>query len=350
MQMEVEAIQLETRHTFKIAREERKKYENFIFAITHGGITGLGEAAPQSYYGENGDTVRGAIRRIEHRLEGDPADLRERLSSGDLRELLKGDASVRAAIDMALWDIEGKIEGRPCCELLGLDPAKTPSTSFTIGFDVLDVIDRKVDEAASFPILKVKMGIPGDMAVLDRIIQRSGKLIRVDANEGWDVETALLVGKELADRGVEFMEQPISHHKREDLSTLKRLAPIPVILDESIVDPEDVARSRDLGHGINIKLMKCGGMTPALKLIEEARKADMRVMLGCMIETSISITAASQLSPLVDYADLDGNLLLAEDPYEGVQVKNGKLIIPERAGLGVIKRQGEAGVPREGGN
>ncbi len=341
MLIEVEPIQLETLHTFKIARGERKRYENFVFRITYENVTGIGEASPQQYYGESSNTVNEAVRRISKLLEGEPKELRERLFTGDLREQLKEDASVRAAIDMALWDIEGKIAGKACYDLLSLDPQKAPVTSYTIGFDRPEVIDRKLDEAVDFPILKMKMGIPGDIALLDRAIQRTGKKIRVDANEGWDLDTALHIGKELAERGIEFMEQPISHHKREDLKTLKRLAPLPVVLDESIIDPDDVPRCKDLGHGINIKLTKCGGMTPALALIEEARNAGMSVMLGCMIETSIGITAAAHLSPLADYADLDGNLLLAYDPFEGVQVDKGKLVLGKEPGLGVVRRDAD---------
>ncbi len=338
MKIEVERMFLETKHPFKIAREEKQKCENFIFSLTFEGITGFGEASPQPYYSENSDTVKEAVRRLGGTIQGEPKTCRERLHSGDLRGLLAGDASVRAAIDMALWDIEGKIEGKPCYELLGLDPKETPITSYTIGFDLPEVIDRKLDEARPFPILKMKMGIPGDMALLDRAIERTGKKIRVDANEGWDLDTVLVIGKELAERGIEFMEQPISHHKREDLKALKRLSPIPVVLDESIINPEDVLLCKDQGHGINIKLMKCGGITPALELIRAAREVGLSVMLGCMIETSISITAAAHLSPLVDYADLDGNLLLAKDPFKGVQVEAGKLILPSEAGLGVERR------------
>jgi L-alanine-DL-glutamate epimerase-like enolase superfamily enzyme len=275
---------------------------------------------------------------VQGKLDGDPESLRSRIADGDLRGELARDASVRAALDMALWDITGKREGKPVYTLLGLDPTKTPATSFSIGIDTPEVVDAKVDEAAEYRILKMKMGVPGDLGLLNRVIKRSGKTVRVDANEGWDVETALQMSGLLREKGVEFVEQPIHHDNEDDLRTLKRLSQLPIILDESIIDPEDVARRRDQGHGINIKLMKCGGITPALRLIEEASKADLKVMLGCMLETSIAITAAAHLSPLADYADLDGNLLIANDPYLGVTVRNSKLVLPEGAGLGVVAR------------
>ena len=306
--------------------------------ITWQGITGLGEASPSQYYGENQATTIGALRKLGGTLDGDPESIRERLVSGDLRRSLADHASVRAALDLALWDIQGKREDRPLYDMLGLDPGETPATSFSIGIDTPEVVDKKVDEASAYRIFKMKMGVPGDMALLDRVMTRSGKRIRVDANEGWDLETALEMSRELNERRVELIEQPIHHDKEEDLRELKRLSPLPIILDESIINPEDVGARRDQGHGINVKLMKCGGITPALSLIEEARKADLKVMLGCMLETSIAITAAAHLSPLADYADLDGNLLLADDPFVGVTVTNSKLVLPDGPGLGVERR------------
>ena len=338
MKLEVEPFLVRTRHPFKIARGVQTEQEVFIFRLSWEGLTGWGESSPPEYYGENSTTVKMALEQIEGKLDGDPESLRDRIAQGDLRKILARDASVRAALDMALWDISGKKEGKPVYALLGLDPNETPATSFSIGIDTPDVVDAKVDEAAEYRILKMKMGIPGDLALLDRVIVRSGKTIRVDANEGWDVETALQMSNALSDKGVEFVEQPIHHDNEGDLRTLKRLSPLPVILDESVINPGDVAKRRDQGHGINIKLMKCGGITPALSLIEEASKADLKVMLGCMLETSIAITAAAHLSPLADYADLDGNLLLANDPYVGVTVTNSKLVLPDGSGLGVTTR------------
>jgi L-alanine-DL-glutamate epimerase-like enolase superfamily enzyme len=340
VKIEVEHIRLEPHHPFRISRETQRERGVVVLELTCEGIAGYGEASPSPYYGESVESVLSALEKTRKRIEGDPEGLRKRIAEGDLRQALDRSASLRAALDMALWDITGKVEGKPLCGLLGLDPTGTPATSFTIGIDAPDALDAKVDEAAPFRILKMKMGLPGDMALLDRVIARSGKTIRVDANEGWDVETAIQMCAELEKKGVEFVEQPIHHGSEEDLRTLKRLSPIPVILDESVRTLEDVARCRDQGHGINIKLMKCGGVTPALAMIEDARRLDLKVMLGCMLETSIGITAAAHLSPLADYADLDGNLLVANDPFEGVTVQNGKLVLPSGPGLGVVRRGG----------
>jgi L-alanine-DL-glutamate epimerase-like enolase superfamily enzyme len=340
MKLEVEPLRLKSSHPFKIARSSRSTFDLFVFALTYEGVTGLGEAAPQQYYGESPDTVREAVDRLAEKLEGDPDGLLESLNEngGELRETLADHASVRAALDMALWDLRGKLESKPCYDLFGAEPSNTPLTSFTIGFDEPDVIDKKIDAAAPYKILKVKVGIPGDMEILDRVIARSGKKVRVDANEGWDVEMAIEKTREMFERGVELCEQPIAHEDEEELRELKRVSPLEIILDESIIGPGDVEAKSDQGHGINIKLMKCGGISPALDMIAEARRNDLKVMLGCMLETSIAVTAAAQLSPLVDYADLDGNLLLAEDPFEGVTVVDGKLVLPDKPGLGVTRK------------
>ncbi|UCH82749.1 MAG: dipeptide epimerase [Candidatus Latescibacterota bacterium] len=337
MKLEIERVKLKPRHPFEIARGVLHERDVFVFALTWEGVTGFGEASPSPYYGEDSETVTAAIKQVKNELDGTPGKIKSRIASGDLRKTLDNHASVRAALDMALWDLIGKTEGKPIYAMLGLDPNKTPATSFTIGIDAPEVIDAKVDEAAPYRILKIKMGFPGDMAVLDRIQARSKKTIRVDINEGWDIETSLQLCRELDQKGVEFVEQPIHHECEDDLRTLKRLSPLPVILDESIINPDDVWARRDQGHGINIKLMKCGGLTPALTLIEEARRAELRVMLGCMLETSIGITAAAHISPLADYADLDGNLLIANDPFVGVAVHNSKLVLPDGPGLGVTR-------------
>lgn len=338
MKLELEHYKLKPHHPFRIAREVQSEREIVVAALTWEGYTGYGEASPSRYYGEDVESISAAAKKIRGKIVGEPEHVKERIADGEMRILLDRYPSLRAALDIALWDIIGKEKGKPLFEILGLDPKKTPATSFTIGMDSPKIVDGKVDEAAPYKILKMKMGLPGDMALVDRVLARSGKIIRVDANEGWDVETAIQMCGELGQKGVEFVEQPIHHDCHEELRELKRLSPLPIILDESIRTVEDISEKRDEGHGINIKLMKCGGITPALKMIEEARRCELKVMLGCMIESSIGITAAAHLSPLVDYADLDGNLLVANDPFEGVTVQNGKLVLPDGPGLGVTRR------------
>jgi L-alanine-DL-glutamate epimerase-like enolase superfamily enzyme len=340
MRLEIEPIQVETTHAFRIARGTKTRREVFVVSLTADGVTGLGEAAPQEFYRESPLSVRTAVQSIGRLLDGDAEEVRLRLNdrASELHRALRPHASVRAALDMALWDIRGRREARPVWALIGADPARAPVTSFTIGIDAPDVIDEKVDAAAPYRILKVKLGLPGDLEILDRVIARSGKPVRVDANEGWDLETAMEKTMELYRRHVELCEQPLPHEAEEDLRQLKRLCPVPVILDESIVDAADVDARHDQGHGINIKLMKCGGITPALQMIERANAHGLRVMIGCMLETSLGVTAAAHLSPLCDYADLDGNLLLRDDPFEGVRVEEGRLVLPVAPGLGVRRR------------
>ncbi len=338
MKIELEQYKLKPHYPFRISREVQSEREIVVVVLTWEGYTGFGEASPSRYYGEDSGSVAAAASKLHGKIDGEPEHLKERVADGDLRLLLDRHPSFRAGLDIALWDIIGKKNDKPVFEILGLDPTKTPATSFTIGLDSREIVDRKVDDAEPYKILKMKMGLPGDMALLDRVLARSGKIVRVDANEGWDIETAIQMCGELGQKGVEFVEQPIHHDCHDDLCELKRLSPLPIILDESIRTVEDIPKKKNEGHGINIKLMKCGGITPALKMIEEARRCQLKVMLGCMIESSIGITAASHLSPLVDYADLDGNLLVANDPFEGVTVQNGKLVLPVGPGLGVTRR------------
>jgi L-alanine-DL-glutamate epimerase-like enolase superfamily enzyme len=337
VKLSIEPIRIETAHAFQIARGTRTHYDVFVITLESDGVEGWGEAAPQPFYGENPMSVRAAVQSLGRFLDVDPEVARANLNTEgrDLFEVLRPHASVRAALDMALWDMRGRREGQPVWKLIGADAARAPLTSFTIGFDRPEVIDAKVDAAAPYRVLKVKVGLPGDMEILDRVIQRSGKTVRVDANEGWDLETAIEKTRELYRRHVEFCEQPLPHGDEEGLRQLKRVSPLPIVLDESISDEKDVASRHDQGHGINVKLMKCGGITRAISLIEAARAHQMSIMIGCMIETSLAVTAAAHVSPLCDYADLDGNLLLASDPFAGVRVENGRLVLPTEPGLGV---------------
>jgi L-alanine-DL-glutamate epimerase-like enolase superfamily enzyme len=226
----------------------------------------------------------------------------------------------------------------PLFEMLGLDPARTPQTSFTIGLDTPEVVVRKVREAAAYPILKVKMGAPNDREVLSAVRDTTDRAIRVDANEGWTSEDALERLDWLAGLGVEFVEQPLPADRIEETRALRRRSPLPFYADESVHRAADIPRLAGAFDGINIKLMKCGGIAEALRMVAVARAHGMKVMLGCMIESSLAITAAAHLSPLVDTADLDGNLLIDGDPFLGATVTNGRIELPRTPGLGVSAR------------
>jgi L-alanine-DL-glutamate epimerase-like enolase superfamily enzyme len=239
---------------------------------------------------------------------------------------------------MALYDLAGQRLGVPVYGLLGLDPRDTPLTSFTIGLDTPEVVERKVREASDYPILKVKMGTAEDRQVLEVVRATSGARLRVDANEGWTPDDALERLEWLARMGVELVEQPLPAAMLEETRELRKRSPIPFFADESVHRAADIPALAGAFDGINIKLMKCGGLSEALRMIGTARAHGMKVMLGCMIESSLGITAAAHLSPLADTADLDGNLLLESDPFLGATVKAGRLVLPEAPGLGVTAR------------
>lgn len=265
------------------------------------------------------------------------------------RAAVTGQASAEAAVDMALFDLAGQRLGVPLYDLLGHRPAPTPETSFTIGMDRPEVVVQKVREAGAFAVLKVKMGSDDDREVLQAVRDTTRQRLRVDANEGWTFAGATERLEWLHRLGVEFVEQPLPADRLEETRELRKRSPLPFIADESVHRASDIPRLLGAFDGINIKLMKCGGLGEALRMIAVARAHGMTVMLGCMIESSVAITAAAHLSPLVDFADLDGNLLVDDDPYEGVVLRDGRWMLPSRPGLGVRLRQGTSGQePREG--
>jgi L-alanine-DL-glutamate epimerase-like enolase superfamily enzyme len=251
-------------------------------------------------------------------------------------ELARLNPAAKAAIDMAAYDLLGKRLNAPIYEILGLDPAATPRTSFTIGIDAPEVMGRKAAEASQYPILKVKVGTARDEANLEAIRRvRPDAVIRVDANAAWTAKQAVERIEALTIFDLEFVEQPVNGDDLEALGMVRQSVSLPVIADESCIVPADVPKVAPYVDGINIKLMKCGGIYPALQMIFLARAHHLQIMMGCMIESSLAITAAAHLSPLIDYADLDGQLLIDDDPYIGVRVENGKLVLPDAPGLGV---------------
>ena len=326
-------LDLKLRHVFRIARGASDVRYNLLVEAEADGRVGLGEAAPILRYGEDRASAARAVDEMASRI----GDARV-FSLAARRAAVAGQASAEAAVDMALHDLAGQRMQAPLYELLGLDPADTPQTSFTIGLDTPEVVAAKVREASDYPILKVKMGSDDDRAVLEAVRDVTDRPLRVDANEGWTPAGAVERLEWLARLGVEFVEQPLPAGMIAETRELRRQSPLPFYADESVHRAADIPALAGAFDGINIKLMKCGGLAEALRMIAVARAHGMKVMLGCMIESSIAITAAAHISPLVDTADLDGNLLLESDPYAGATVRAGRIVLPERPGLGVLPR------------
>jgi L-alanine-DL-glutamate epimerase-like enolase superfamily enzyme len=332
-----EHIDLRLCHTFTIARGSRDIDPSVIVMIEHEGVMGIGEASPSGRYNESSASVASFLSKIDLSSFHDPFRMEEILSY--VNGLAPSNMSAKAAVDIALHDWVGKKLGIPLWRYWGLDDRRTPITSMTIGIDNLTMIAQKVLEASAYPVLKVKVGVGNDEEIITTIRKLTDKNLRVDANEGWHTrEEALKKILWLESQGVEFVEQPMPADQIRDIAWLRGRIHIPMIADESVMSIGDIHLLMDAFDGINIKLMKCGGMREALKMIYAAHAAGMKVMLGCMIESSVGISAAAQLSPLVDYADLDGNILISNDPFDGVQNQNGKLLLNNRPGLGVQKR------------
>lgn len=254
-------------------------------------------------------------------------------------ELAPGNCAAKASIDIALHDLLGKIMGQPWYKIWGFDPADTPNTSFTIGIDTADVVRQKVAEASPYKILKVKLGQQTDREMIETIRSATNVPICVDVNQGWiDRQQALDMIFWLKEKGVVFVEQPMSKTAIDDLAWLTEKSPLPIIGDESVQRLADVHKARGVYSGINIKLMKCTGMREAHQMLTLARALGMKVMIGCMTETSCAVSAAAQLAPKCDWADLDGNLLISNDPYSGMKIVNGKVTLNDQPGIGVVPR------------
>jgi L-Ala-D/L-Glu epimerase len=335
--MDVEILELHTRHPFVIARGGQSEHRTVWVKLTDGdGNEGWGEAAPSKFYGETADTVMAALRVYGTMLPADPFQLEEaeaRWGAG-----LRGNAAARAALSAALHDLVGKRMGVPLYRFWGLDPCAAPTSTYTIGLDEPDRIKAKVLEAEQFPILKVKLGTDRDLEILRAIRDATDKEIRVDANCGWTIKQAIGMLPVLKEFGVTVLEQPLPPHDHDGLAAVKAHAEIPVIADESCLTALDIPPLVGKVDGINIKLAKCGGLREALRMIAVARAHDLLVMVGCMIESSLGITAAAHLTPLVDIVDLDGAALLADDPFIGARIDGGRVTLPSGPGLGVQRR------------
>jgi L-alanine-DL-glutamate epimerase-like enolase superfamily enzyme len=335
--MDVEVLELRTKHPFVIARGGQSDHRTVWVRLTDSeGIEGWGEAAPSKFYGETPDSVVAALRVYGAMLPEDPFKLEEAERAWEAK--LRGNAAARAALSSALHDLVGKRLGVPVYRLWGLDPCTAPQSTFTIGLDAPERIKEKVKEAEEFPILKVKLGTDRDLEILRAIRDATDKELRVDANCGWTVKRALRMLPILDEFGVTVLEQPLPPQDHDGLAAITAQADIPVIADESCLTTVDIPPLVGKVDGINIKLAKCGGLREALRMIAVARAHGLMVMVGCMIESSLGITAAAHVTPLVDIVDLDGAALLADDPFVGARIDGGQVTLPSEPGLGVRRR------------
>ena len=328
--------ELKLAHVFTVSSYSRTSTPGIQLQIEYEGVTGYGEASMPQYLGQSVESVSRFLERVDLSRFPDPFQLEDILAYVD--SLSPGDTAAKAAVDIALHDLVGKLLGAPWYRIWGLNPAKAPNTTFTIGIDTPEVVRVKTRECADrFRILKVKVGLDNDKEMIRTIREITDLPIAVDANQGWkDRAQALEEIFWLKEHGVVMVEQPMAKERLDDNAWITERSPLPVFADEAVQRLADIPGIKGAYHGINIKLMKCTGMREAWKMANYAKAEGMRVMVGCMTETSCAVSAASQLSPLADFADLDGNLLITNDLFDGMQVIDGKITLPDRPGIGVM--------------
>jgi L-alanine-DL-glutamate epimerase-like enolase superfamily enzyme len=335
MQLKLHAYDLPLRHTFTISRESITSQPTLVVELQAAGLSGYGEATANAYYGFTVERmardlagVRGAIE--EFSSPDDPEGLH-----GELQPLLKDDPFALCAVDQAAYDLWGKCIGEPTWYSWGLSLDKIPSSDYTIGIDQIDVMVAKLNEFPGWPIYKIKLGTDRDLEIVRELRKHTSAIFRVDANCGWTAEQTIRNSAELKPLGVEFIEQPLKADQWDAMRRVRAESALPIIADESCIVESDVERCAGLFHGINIKLVKCGGLTPARRMIAKARELGLSVMVGCMTESTVGISAIAQLLPLLDYVDMDGAVLLAKDIASGVRLDRGRCIFPDVPGNGV---------------
>ncbi len=336
MKLSYEIKQLNLRHTWTIARNSSNFKQNVFVKLEKDGIVGIGEAAPNVRYDETPESTIEVVKKAMPLFAN--ADPFEFVQLGyDIQNLCEGQTAGKCALDIALMDWVGKALNTPLYKLWGLDPKKSPLTSFSIGIDTPEVMAQKTREAEPYKILKVKVGKPNDEDFIKAVRSVApDKPIRVDANEGWhDKEDAIKKIEWLVKNGIEFIEQPMPSHMMEETAWLRDRSPIPIIADEAVKSTKDIPKLAEAYDGINIKIMKSGGLQEAMRMIWLAKSLGMKIMIGCMIESSVAITAAAQMCSLIDYADLDGNLLISNDPFVGATLVDGRVVVNDKPGIGV---------------
>lgn len=342
MTLYFEPFDLRLNHAFGISGHTRTSTPLVLTRIEHEGYTGFGEASMPPYLGENHDSAQRFLAKVdlsEFRAPAVREDIQPVMQYVD--GLAPGNTAAKAAIDIALHDLLGKLTGEPCYRLFGVNPDIMPPTSFTIGIDTPEMIRKKVKEAAPFRVIKVKLGSDHDREIIEAIRAETAVPLSVDANQGWkDRDQAMEMSHWLSERKVLFIEQPMPKEDVEGNAWLRAGSPLPVIADEACQRLQDVERAAGVYDGINIKLMKCTGLDEASRMIARARQLNLKILIGCMTETSCAVMAAAALAPLCDWADLDGPWLVANDPWQTPHLEEGRIRLEEgRPGLGLIPRQ-----------
>ena len=342
MELKLHEFDLPLKYKFGISRETRTVQKTVIAEVIQDGVKGYGEAvANHKYYGFT-------VEKIFSDLNG----LQEDLKTRNLLEItpnalwsiyhpkLKDNPFAQCALDMALWDLYGKLKGKKTWELWGLDASKRPVTDYTIGIDEIDVMKKKLLEFRDWPVFKIKLGTKHDMEIMQELRKVTNATLRIDANCAWTTGQTIEFSKILKELDVEFIEQPLPAGDWMGMKQVYEHSVLPVIADESCVHEEDVDRCHGFFHGVNIKVVKCGGLTPALRMIHRARELEMKVMVGCMTESTVGISGIAQLMPLLDYVDADGPLLLAKDIATGVTIEKGVVSFSDVPGNGVVLSAG----------
>jgi L-alanine-DL-glutamate epimerase-like enolase superfamily enzyme len=334
MKLSLHQFDLPLRHVFTIARGSSEVYRALVVELEHDGIRGYGESGENTFYGATIDNMSKALDRVRPLVEAavpdDPAALWEQC-----RPLLGDNTFAQCALDVATHDLWGKRRGQPVWQLWGLDLQDLPPTDYTIGLDSIEKMVAKLQEFPGWPVYKIKLGTSHDLEIVRALRRHTGAVFRVDANCGWNVQETVRNARVLKNLDVEFIEQPLPADDWAGMKEVHRQSALPLIADESCQTERDVDRCDGHFHGVNIKLVKCGGLTPARRMIARARQLGMKVMVGCMTESTVGISAIAQLLPLLDYVDMDGALLLAEDIATGVTIDRGRVKFPKVNGCGV---------------
>lgn len=332
MNLQVQGLDLPLKHRFTIAHQSREVQETLIIRLEEDGLFGLGESTTNPFYGITLDNMREALEKFKPVLLGGkwntPAELWE---LG--KEIFRDNPFAQCALDQAAWDLYTKKKGKKLYEYLDLNPQRIPTTNFTIGIDTVEKMCAKLREV-DWPIYKIKLGTDQDLEIVRELRKNTNSVFRVDANCAWTVDQAISYSEELALLGVEFIEQPLAKDNLEGMREVFAQSKLPVMADESCISESDVEKCQGRFHGVNIKLVKAGGITPALRMIQQAKALGMKTMVGCMTESSVGISAIAHIAPLLDYVDMDGAMLLSKDPAKGVRIFPGEVRFPEGLGIG----------------